>query len=71
MSTIAKQQRRKGRPLNVWIDEPLRDAIDKACELNRRNITEEVAIALEEYLAKMRLWPPHPKGGLRATVSQE
>lgn len=51
---------RKGKPLNVWIETPLRDAIARACAKNRRPLTEEVSIALEKYLTELGLWPPPP-----------
>ena len=60
--SATKQQapatKRAGKPLHVWIPEALRDAIDKAAEVNRRHLTSEVEIALEEYLTKQGLWPP-------------
>src|SRR5690348_10340631 len=49
---------RKGKPLNVWLDAALRDAIERCRKGNRRALREEVAIALEEYLLKQGLWPP-------------
>lgn len=53
--------KRAGKPLHVWIPKNLRDAIDAAADKNRRHITSEVEIALEEYLAKQGLWPHPPK----------
>lgn len=58
MLTMAK---RKGKALQVWLPDSLRDALDVAAEKNRRKIREEVAIALEKYLSELRLWPPAPK----------
>lgn len=49
---------RVGKPLHVWIDSLLRDAIETARKRNRRNLREEVSIALEQYLGQIGLWPP-------------
>jgi hypothetical protein len=56
--SIGMAVKRKGKPLNVWIESDLRKAIDEACKRNRRKLNEEVSIALEEYLEKLDLWPP-------------
>lgn len=60
MSTLMAKKR-KGVPLNIWIDPALRKAIRSACEISRRKAKDEVSIALEEYLAKLRLWPPQER----------
>ncbi len=49
---------RVGKPLHVWIDAALRDAVETARRRNRRNLREEVSIALEQYLGQIGLWPP-------------
>lgn len=53
-----KPQTRKGKPLGVWIDSALRDAIEAARKRNRRTLREEVSLALEEYLQRLGAWPP-------------
>jgi hypothetical protein len=53
-----KNAPRSGKPLNVWIGAPLRDALDAMIAKSRRSLTSEVSIALEEYLAKQGFWPP-------------
>lgn len=57
-SAEPKKPNRKGKPLNVWVPPAMRDAIDLLAERNRRLVTTEVIIALEEYLTKAGLWPP-------------
>jgi predicted transcriptional regulator len=52
---------RQGKPLNVWLDDDLRNALDEMVKRSRRSITAEVSIALEEYLAKQGLWPAGEK----------
>lgn len=49
---------RSGTPLHVWLDEPLREAIEAARKKNRRSLRDEVSIALEKYLTEQGLWPP-------------
>jgi hypothetical protein len=51
---------RKGKALNVWISEALRDALDGLIEESRPRgtVTEHVEIALEKYLAEHGRWPP-------------
>jgi hypothetical protein len=71
MALMAKQRKtsdrkpiqRSGRPLNVWIPEELRAALDASAAKNRRPLTTEVAIALEQYLQTQGLWPPNGEGG--------
>src|SRR4051794_35774659 len=53
-----KAPQRSGKPLNVWLDAALRDAIDLLLTRTRRTLTTEVSIALEEHLKKAGLWPP-------------
>lgn len=55
---MAKTPKRKGKPLHVWIEGALRDAMDRSAEKSRRTLTEEVSIALEKYLETQGLWPP-------------
>lgn len=52
-----RKPKRKGKPLHVWLEPALRDAIDESADLHRRKITEEVSIALEKYLETLGLWP--------------
>lgn len=49
---------RIGKPLHVWLDPYLRDAIEAARKKGRRTLREEVSIALEQYLEQLGLWPP-------------
>ena len=49
---------RKGKPLNVWIPDDLREALDLLLKKTRRMLTTEVIIALENRLAAEGLWPP-------------
>lgn len=43
--------------LHVYLDRELIDALNNAAELSRRDLTAEVAIALEGHLANLGLWP--------------
>lgn len=60
MLVMAKKKptSRKGKPLGVWIDTALRDAIEAARKRNRRTLREEVSLALEQYLERLGVWPP-------------
>jgi hypothetical protein len=58
-----KPIQRSGKPLNVWITQELRAALDASAAKNRRPLTTEVAIALEHYLQTQGLWPPDAEGG--------
>lgn len=49
---------RKGAPLNIYLPQKLRDALDDSAEGNRRPVTSETIIALEEYLTRQGKWPP-------------
>lgn len=55
---LKKPSKRIGKPLNVWIASDLRDAFEEQRRRSRRNLRQEVSVALEEYLAKHGLWPP-------------
>lgn len=57
-----KPPQRTGKPLHVWLDPPLRDALDTLLTQTRRSLTTEVSIALEEHLKKAGLWPPAQTG---------
>lgn len=48
---------RTGKPLYVYIENDLEIALNRRLKASRRTKTEEVAIALEEYLAKHGEWP--------------
>lgn len=48
---------RTGKPLHVWLDPRLRDAIDRLADRTRRSLTTEVTMALEKHLAEAGLWP--------------
>ena len=64
MSTSKKGKRqRKGKPLNVWIDAAIRDALDVAVERTRprstlKNVIEAV---LEDWLQSQGLLPGSSK----------
>lgn len=49
---------RTGKPLNVWISEELREALDRFVEQERRTITTVVEMILEKHLTEQGLWPP-------------
>lgn len=53
-----KRDRKGKKTLNVFIEASLRNAVDASCEKNRRSLTDEVSIALEQYLEREGLWPP-------------
>jgi hypothetical protein len=61
-ATPPKRQppKRTGKPLNVWIDASLRDAIDTLVDESkpRTSLTAIVELALEEYLTRQKRWPP-------------
>lgn len=56
-SATPPKQTRNGKPLHVWLDPALREAIDALAEDTRRSLTTEVAMALEEHLRKAGRWP--------------
>ena len=49
---------RTGVPLHIYISPELRQAIDSCADENRRKLTQEVVIALEEHLKRQGRWPP-------------
>ena len=51
------KQGRKGVPLHIYIPPALSDALAQAAEAGRRKLTQEVIIALEEHLRKLKRWP--------------
>lgn len=55
-----KKRHRSGKPLNVWIDAALRDALDLAVVRTRPRSTLKnvVEAAVEDYLTAQGLWPP-------------
>jgi hypothetical protein len=59
--TVKTKQKRKGKNLNIWIEGVLREAIGQLADRNRRPLTEEVSIALENHLSAAGLWPPPAK----------
>ncbi len=56
-TVIPKPQNRNGKPLHVWLEPKLRDAIDALAAKTRRSLTTEVTMALEKHLAEAGLWP--------------
>jgi hypothetical protein len=53
-----KRPRRTGVPLHVYIPPDLRAAMDRLAGENRRSLTSEVMIALENHLKAVGQWPP-------------
>lgn len=55
-----KKPARTGKPLSVFIDPSLREAIDNAVDAIRptTTLTAIVEQALEEYLGRLGHWPP-------------
>jgi hypothetical protein len=53
-----KPPQRSGKPLNVWLEADVRDALDALLVQTRRSLTSEVSIALENHLKAAGLWPP-------------
>lgn len=54
---LAPKANRVGVPLFVYIDRDLAIALARRLKASRRTKTEEVSIALEEYLSKSGEWP--------------
>lgn len=59
----APKQPRRQKPLHVWLEPALREALDRLAKRNRRLLTTEVEIALEKHLADEGLWPPRGEKG--------
>lgn len=59
---LGPKANRVGVPLYVYIDRDLAIALARRIKTSRRTKTEEVSIALEEYLSKSGEWPL-PKTG--------
>jgi hypothetical protein len=55
-----KKPTRTGKPINVWLPAPLRDALDAYVDSLRPepSTTAVVVVALEEYLSRVGFWPP-------------
>lgn len=53
-----KRDRNKHPAWGVRIPMTYRRQLAKAAENGRRNLTEQLKIAIEEHLAKQDLWPP-------------
>lgn len=49
--------KRSGVPLHIYVPAAIRQAIDQCAEANRRKLTQEVLIALEEHLKKQGRMP--------------
>jgi hypothetical protein len=56
----SKKGKRTGVSLHVYIGPALREAMDKLIERDRRSLTTEVEMALENHLKEKGLWPPKP-----------
>ena len=54
--------RRTGKPVNVWISDEVRDALDEFVDQAepRAKLNAHVELAIKEYLAKRNAWPRHP-----------
>lgn len=59
---ISHKANRNGIPLYIYIDRDLAIALARRLKISRRTKTEEVSIALEEYLSKHGNWPLTPNG---------
>ena len=53
--------RHKKRTVGMRLDEILTGQLKVLAERNRRTVTMEVTIAIEEYLSKNGLWPPRER----------
>jgi hypothetical protein len=60
MPATAKPPKRVRLSLHVYLPPPLRQAIERAAQANRRPLTAEVEIALEKHLKELGYWPPPP-----------
>lgn len=60
-----KRPNRTKTPLNVEVDDKLREAVDLAAERERHKLRVIVEVALERYLTEVHpdLWPPKPEPG--------
>lgn len=58
-----RRPNRSGVPLHIYISRELRQAINELAEENRRLITTEVVIALENHLKAAGRWPPPGETG--------
>lgn len=56
-----KRPKRTGVPLHIYLPPELRAAIDALAEDNRRLLTVEVIMALENHLKAAGRWPPPQK----------
>jgi hypothetical protein len=58
LMTKKKKDDRHGSGFMVRLPEVYRTQLRKLRAINRRPMTAEMQIALEEYLKKFNLWPP-------------
>jgi hypothetical protein len=56
--TVKPTPNRSGVPLHIYIPPAIRQAMDDCATANRRKLTQEVLIALEEHLKRQNRMPP-------------
>ncbi len=59
VKTVKHPPIRSGKPLNFWVDEKLRAALDAYLESARPTptLTSALSVAVEEFLAARGFWP--------------
>lgn len=50
--------KRIGKPINVWVSDSHRAAIDALMKRSRRTLTAEIEVLIEEAAKQAGLWPP-------------
>jgi len=63
MKRPSKSDRHKLPAWTLRLPPVYKQQVELASDKNRRNLSEEVKIALERYLRDEGLWPPAPKPG--------
>jgi predicted transcriptional regulator len=49
---------RKDVSLTIRLSQPLKDALERAAEVDRRSLSQLVGLALEQFLESRHEWPP-------------
>jgi predicted transcriptional regulator len=49
--------------LTIRLSQPLKDALERAAETERRSLSQLVGLALEEFLEARHEWPPPGSAG--------
>lgn len=49
---------RKDGSLTIRLPEPLKEALERAAEADRRSLSQMVGLALERFLESRNEWPP-------------